>query len=207
LCWFNIHPLTYLDLSVGKWFVGTPATKAKKRKKQATKAQKKASNPCATQCKLILTKIAQAGESITSSISNTTDEALSHEGGSADAEVIINDSTDSGEDDELDDDIDARPVKKANPSEDELDDAEITAYIEIVTPPCTIKGKPTTTSRGPFFFTPKSSYDEFLLSIATCAIGGKGVPSVTAINKTQLSWKLSVPANNRKKALSNEQGY
>jgi hypothetical protein len=217
-----IRPLTCLDLSesVGKWFVGTPATEAKKRKKQATaarKAQKKIPKPRTTQSKPIPTKKAQAaGESVSSSISNTADidESLSCEDGSADsesdAEIISSDSADSGDDDnELDNDIDARPVKKAKQSEDasELDDAEITAYIEIVTPPRTVKGKPTTTSRGPFFFTPKSSYDEFLQSVAACAIGGKGVPSVTAINKAQLSWKLSVPANDRKKALSDAQGY
>jgi hypothetical protein len=59
----------------------------------------------------------------------------------------------------------------------------------------------------PPFFTLESSYDEFLQSIATCTISSKGVPSVSAIDKTQLSWKLSVPANDRKKVISNEPGY
>ena len=51
-------------------------------------------------------------------------------------------------------------------------------------------------------------YFHFLSLVATCAAGtGKGTPAVTAIDKNQLTWKLSVPANDRKKPLSDEDGF
>jgi hypothetical protein len=58
-----------------------------------------------------------------------------------------------------------------------------------------------------FFFTLDYMYFCFLSSVATCAAGTKGTPLVTAINKNQLTWKLSVPANDRKKPLSDKDGF
>ena len=50
-------------------------------------------------------------------------------------------------------------------------------------------------------------YFSFLSSVASCAAGTKGTTPVTTIDKTQLTWKLSMPANDRKKPLSDEDGF
>ncbi|CAA7264084.1 unnamed protein product [Cyclocybe aegerita] len=63
------------------------------------------------------------------------------------------------------------------------------------------------TTRGPFFFTVETSHNEFLQSVVACAASGTHVPSINAINQSQLFWKLNVPANNKKKPLANVQGY
>jgi len=82
----------------------------------------------------------------------------------------------------------------------------ITAYIDIVNPPRSTKSKETTVTRGPFFFTTETTHFEFLQLIASAATE-KNIPIINSINQAQLLWKLNVPANDKKKLLTNEQGY
>jgi hypothetical protein len=84
---------------------------------------------------------------------------------------------------------------------------KITAYIEIVTAPRTLKEKPTPLSRGPFFFNLDTTRIDFLQSLASCCVEGHYAPTITSINHHQLFWKLQVPANDRKRPLSTEDGF
>jgi hypothetical protein len=120
--------------------------------------------------------------------------------------LAVEDS-DGGIDSESEEMEDVRPFKKPKPVQELVEAIEITAYVEIVSPPRTLKAKPTSVTCGPFFFTLESSYPEFLQSVTVCASVGNSVSSNGAIDKGQLGWKLSVPANDRKKPLSDERGY
>ena len=84
---------------------------------------------------------------------------------------------------------------------------KITAYIEIITAPRTLREKPTPLSRGPFFFNLDTTRIEFLQSLASCCAEGHYAPTITSINHHQLFWKLQVPANDRKRPLSTEDGF
>ncbi|KIK04473.1 hypothetical protein K443DRAFT_57212, partial [Laccaria amethystina LaAM-08-1] len=84
---------------------------------------------------------------------------------------------------------------------------KITAYIEIVAAPRTLKEKPTPLSRGPFFFNLDTTRIDFLQSLASCCVEGHYAPTITSINHHQLFWKLQVPANDRKRPLSTEDGF
>ena len=83
----------------------------------------------------------------------------------------------------------------------------LTAYIDIISPPCTQKTKETSEARGPFFFTTKTPHHKFLQSIANCAVNLNFPPLISSINQSWLQWKLNMPANDKKKLLSSKSGY
>jgi hypothetical protein len=79
--------------------------------------------------------------------------------------------------------------------------------MDIITPPRTVKGKPTTDSRGPFFFTVDTTHEEFLQLVANCGVAANYALTISSINQSQLTWKQSVPASDKKKPLSSLDGY
>jgi len=216
---------------VGKWFVGTPATEAKRRKKHEAEASKKKPEKSRirkprsrTQPRRALASdnsisASGSGQIAVMELSSDVEEA----GGALDVEDEIDEglelvlrSSDREDGDQLpsddDDKQDIRPLKRAktqvSPARSNSPEIEITAYVEVITPPRTLKAKPVSATRGPFFFTLDYTYVRFLQAIASCAAAdGHGIAAVAAINKSQLSWKLSVPANDRKKPLSDEFGF
>ena len=88
--------------------------------------------------------------------------------------------------------------------EEDLGSSEVTVYVELVSPQRTLKSKPTVSNRGPFFFNLTSTFHEFLQSLVLCTTG---LPSVGAIAKVHLTWKLAVPANDRSKPLYDDSGF
>ncbi|KJA25914.1 hypothetical protein HYPSUDRAFT_213426 [Hypholoma sublateritium FD-334 SS-4] len=113
------------------------------------------------------------------------------------------------------------PADEGNNSESETDDPlesaqvakrpkklpEFTAYVDIISPPRTVRGKETSTTRGPFFFNANTAHLEFLALLAACTVEPHFSASISAILQAHLYWKLNVPANDRKKPLPSEQGY
>ena len=195
----NIH-------SVQKWFVGTPATEAKKRKKAPAKARKKGTKANAPSP--ISSTVTIVGDDLAGSV--TTDSVVQDadfgEGGmdlSGASDVGCLDAVSIAGSDaglsEAEDDEPASKKTKILP--------KITAYIDIISPARSAKVKETTITRGPFFFTTETTHQEFLRLLATCADDGNAVPNVVSINQAQLLWKLNVPANDKKKPLANGQGY
>jgi hypothetical protein len=213
------------QLLVSKWFVGTPATETKKRKQREAKEnkqeKKRANKPAARMSsQQNSATLGAATGTIIDFPSDSEDHSMGREGEPGQGEEIAielySDGEGNGEtwtwsEDEHKPLTEMRPSKRAkarkSPTPSDTPEVEITAYIEVVSAPRTLKAKPTTVTRGPFFFTLDSTYFSFLSSVATCAAGGKGTPSVNAIDKAQLTWKLSVPANDRKKPLSDEDGF
>lgn len=100
-------------------------------------------------------------------------------------------------------DVDAstRPGKKTKVP------TKLTAYMDIISPPRTLKGKLTTNSRSPFFFTVETTHEEFLQLVANCGVAANYAPTIGSINQSQLTWKQSVPASDKKKPLSNLDSY
>lgn len=84
---------------------------------------------------------------------------------------------------------------------------EITTYVDIISPPHTLKAKETSMTQGPFFFNTQTTQLDFLGLLAVCAVDPGFSLAVATINQSQLSWKLISPANNKKKPLSSKQGY
>jgi hypothetical protein len=124
ICWFYICP-PYPDFSVGKWFIGTLATKAKKRKKQAStakKAQKMAQIPATTthSKQVPNSKKAQANSkgAIHLQHSIDIDASVSNGEGLVDVMMLTIDSDESQREDNGndEDEDDAQPTKKAKKS-------------------------------------------------------------------------------------------
>ncbi|KIJ97316.1 hypothetical protein K443DRAFT_9972 [Laccaria amethystina LaAM-08-1] len=99
-----------------------------------------------------------------------------------------------------DDNDNKRSTKKENkcPAKKMKTLTNITAYIEINCPLHTLKDKLEPSS---------TSHIEFLQSLASCSVEGSYAPTITLINQEQLFWKQQVPANDKKKPLTNEVGY
>ena len=211
---------------MGKWFVGTPATEDKKRKQREAKEKKQAKKQIRKPHSRMAPPQRSASIPLASGAMAATSDGEDHFMGSdlervsegEDLETVIEIYSNVEGDGETwtEDDnkplADIRPSKRAkarkSPMPSDTPEIEITAYVEVVSAPHTLKAKPTSVTRGPFFFTLDYTYFRFLSSVATCAAGtGKGTPAVTAIDKNQLTWKLSVPANDRKKPLSDEDGF
>ena len=207
---------------MSKWFVGTPATEDKKQKPREAKERKQAKKQTyklptrlpsqqhlasAPHASGLATEINHPSDSKDHLMGALTREGKPTEGG----EMVIEIYSDGDRESEDNDKPVIRPSKRMkarkSPTPSDTPEIEITAYIEVVSAPCTLKAKPTSVTRGPFFFTLENTYFQFLSSIAGCATGAQGIPSVAAIDKTQLTWKLSVPANDRKKPLSDKDGF
>ncbi|KAJ3500782.1 hypothetical protein NLJ89_g9638 [Agrocybe chaxingu] len=189
---------------LAKWFVGTPATEAKKRKAQAAKAKKQkkkvSQGPVAPP--------SNASHSRGRKVAPPVESELEPEKGDSDnssgAEMIVDEGenveveNESGDDDEEESEVPPAKKMKVLP--------EVTAYVDIITPSRGVKGKESSITRGPFFFTTAMSHHRFLQSVVTCA-SDNAISSVNAINQQQLTWKLHVPANDKKKPLANADGY
>ena len=193
-----------MNLSVRKWFVGTPATEAKKRKKAAPKARKKTAK--AQKAAHVLPAVEELSKLIPATTSESQEDlgpvVEGSEEHSRDLSDVSNPDAVSivGTDDSDDSDGEPLPKKMKN-------FPRVTAYIDIVSPARSTKTKETTITHGPFFFTTETTHCEFLQLVATCASDSNHIFPVASINQGQLLWKLNVPANDKKKPLSNEQGY
>ena len=203
--------------------MGTPATEDKKRKQREVKAQKrkKAKKQTNKPCTRLPSQQHSAsvphasGSATEINLHSNSEDHLMGESKSGDGrEMVIEIYSDLEGDSESEDDnkpVITRPSKRMkaqkSPTPSDTPEIEITAYVEVVSAPRTLKAKPTSVTHGPFFFTLNYTYFQFLSSIAACAAGAQGMPSVDAIDKTQLSWKLSVPANDRKKPLSTKMAF
>lgn len=174
-----------------KWFIGTPATEEKKRKKRT----KKASQANRSQVP-IARAVAGSSQAVAAVVANDEAwDAIEGEGvNSSDEEDML--TSDGVEEIQ-------RPEKRPKPEPP----TEFTAYIDIISPPRTVKAKETSTARGPFFFYANTTHLEFLSLLAACAVDTGFSAAVTTINQSQLVWKLITPANDKKKPLSSEQGY
>ena len=166
---------------VAKWFTATPEVMQKKRKQKEKKDKKKASKAAS--------KTTNSTTLPSSSyVEEPADDSSTH-------------SSDDDHNNQSTEKENERPAKKTKTL------TNITAYIKISHPPHTLKDKPEPSSRGPFFFTLSTPCIEFLQSLASCSIEGSYAPTITSINQEQLFWKQQVPANNKKKPLTNEVGY
>ena len=175
------HSCNRSNSPVAKWFVATPELMQKKQKQKEKKDKKKAS---------------KAASKMTTS---TTLPSSSH------VENPANDSSTHSSDD--DDDKQSTEKENKRPAKKTKSLTNITAYIEINCPPRTLKDKPEPSLCGPFFFTLSTPCIEFLQSLASCSIEGSYTPTIASINQEQLFWKQQVPANDKKKLLTNEVGY
>lgn len=200
--------------------MGTPATEDKKRKQREAKGSKQAKKQTNKSPTRLLSQQHSANVSHAFGMATEIDlpsDSEDHLTGMGkyreDEETVIEIYSDVEGDRESEDNNKPviRPSKRMktrkSPTPSDIPGIEITAYVEVVSAPRTLKAKPTSVTRGPFFFTLDYTYFQFLLSIATCAAAGGAQPSIAAIDKTQMSWKLSVPANDRKKPLSDEDGF
>lgn len=187
---------------MAKWFVGTPATEAKKRKKNARKtAQTK-------QAQAVVTRTGAGSSKAADHVEATVD---NDEAGDASGGIESAGDGTSDEEDMLASDnarastepMESRPAKRPK----QLQPAEFTAYVDIISPPRTVRAKETSTTRGPFFFNAETGHLEFLGLLAACAVEPGFSASIAAINQSLLVWKLNTPANDKKKPLSSEQGY
>jgi hypothetical protein len=83
---------------------------------------------------------------------------------------------------------------------------QITAYIKVEKPGVAVRGKkkpnPVVINKGPFFFSPSSSFVEFL-ALAAAALPTR--PKLLVLPK--LEWKYEKPANDDRKPLANDAGY
>jgi hypothetical protein len=102
------------------------------------------------------------------------------------------DTSDSDSDPSFD-----RPSKKAKTT-------EITAYINVETPAQNTKLKLTINACSSFFFTLKSTHNDFLTVLATTI---QPTVSIQSINQLKLFWKLNVSANDKQKLLGNPSGF
>lgn len=175
------HSCNRSNSPVAKWFTATPELMQKKQKQKEKKDKKKAS---------------KAASKTTTS---TTLPSSSH------VEDPANDSLTHSSDD--DDDKQSTEKENEHPAKKTKTLTNITAYIEINRPPRTLKDKPEPSSRGPFFFTLSTPRIEFLQFLASCSVEGSYAPTIASINQEQLFWKQQVPANDKKKPLTNEVGY
>lgn len=176
-------------MAVSHWFRSTPDLEAKKLKAKEKKDRAKEKKLLAAKLKpsvkmKLSTLEAHTGHQIEDA-EDEIDELDSSSNASADCDRVENE----------------RPAKKAKKLQ------QITAYIDIVVPARTLKSKPTSDSRGPFFFTLETSHEEFLQSIACCTVAPRYLPTITGIDQTQLFWKLNVPVSDKKKPLANLAGY
>lgn len=205
--------------------MGTPATEARKRKtregKEKKQAKKQLSKPHSRMAPQQHSG-STSGAATTTVIDVPSDDEDSFMGSDLEREdrvremaIKVYSDVEGNRETWSEDDnkqlADIRPTKRAktqrSPTPSDTLEDEITAYVEVVSPPHSLKGKPTSVTRGPFFFTLDYTYFSFLSLVASCAAGTKGTTPVTTIDKTQLTWKLSVPANDRKKLLSDEDGF
>ncbi|EDR07537.1 uncharacterized protein LACBIDRAFT_327872 [Laccaria bicolor S238N-H82] len=177
----DIRQIAVDNPHLAKWFTATPELMQKKRKQKEKKDKKKAS---------------KAASKTTNS---TPLPSSSH----------VEEPADDSSTHSSDDDDDKQSTKKENecPAKKTKTLTNITAYIKINRPPRTLKDKPEPLSRGPFFFTLSTPRIEFLQSLTSCSVEGSYAPTITSINQEQLFWKQQVPANDKKKLLTNEVGY
>ncbi|EDQ99206.1 uncharacterized protein LACBIDRAFT_316809 [Laccaria bicolor S238N-H82] len=177
----DIRQIAVDNPHLAKWFMATPELMQKKRKQKEKKDKKKVS-------KAALKTTNSTPLPSSSHVEEPADDLSTH-------------SSDDDDDKQSTEKENERPAKKTKTL------TNITAYIEINRPPRTLKDKPEPLSRGPFFFTLSTPRIEFLQSLASCSVEGSYAPTIASINQEQLFWKQQVPANDKKKPLTNEVGY
>ena len=179
-----------------KWFNGTPASEANKRKRSERKKLK-------TQEANISASAARSFQSVNMPIivKEWVPEAAKAVEDSDQEDMLMDDEDESDSSADIVEG-DLQPTKRAKTL------PEFTAYVDIVSPPRTSRRKESSTSCGPFFFNPETTHDKFLGLLAACAVDQPHFSaSIEAIVQSQLTWKLNTPANDKKKPLSTEQGY
>ena len=184
--------------------------KAKKRKRAGTK--RKQANATGTRSRaavaavpILATVVTEGTDDLSAADSLTADQELDGEdkveGNEAYQWQEPETMSIAGTDSNSEDDDDEPALKKAK------NISKITAYIDIITPSRSAKAKETAITWGPFFFTIETTHREFLSLVATAAAEKNTTAGIGSVNQSQLLWKLNVPANDKKKPLSNEQGY
>jgi hypothetical protein len=95
--------------------------------------------------------------------------------------------------------------------EEEEDDndkeLEPTAFISILTPARTLKGRPALTPGGAFNFSLQTSFDEFLALVAKTAASEGHTADVSALNKSKVLWRKEEQYCATMKPLGNLAGF
>lgn len=168
--------------AVGKWFRSTPELEAKKLKQQQKKLKEKNSKTTKRKPK-----------------SNSAPVVTKRKKPHSDSDPESDTNEHNSESDRTsEEDDNPKLSKKARILPD------ITAYINIETPPRTTKLKATIEPRGPFFFNIETTYDSFIETLAKTV---QSNATKASINQSKLKWKQDVPANDKPKPLSNAAGY